>query len=68
MDNEGKRKSFTICDKINILAQVDAHIGALLELVLCLRLSICPLNTSVKNHEIEEGMCSVDFSQSSRNR
>jgi hypothetical protein len=27
MDNKGKPKSLRVSDKINILAQVDAHIG-----------------------------------------
>jgi hypothetical protein len=31
MDNDGKPKSFTISDEINILVQVDAHIGAHIE-------------------------------------
>jgi hypothetical protein len=56
MDNKGKRKSFTISDKINILVQVDAHIGTHVELASRLRLSVSTLNTTVKNcEEIERG-------------
>jgi xylose isomerase len=35
MDKKEKRKSFTISDKINILVQVDAHIGTNDELASC---------------------------------
>jgi hypothetical protein len=45
MDNKGKLRSFTISNKINILVQVDAHIGTSVELALCLRLSVSMLNT-----------------------
>jgi hypothetical protein len=38
MDNKGKRKSFTVSDKINILAEVDAHIGTRVEVESWLRL------------------------------
>jgi hypothetical protein len=51
MDNKGKRKSFTISDKINILAEVDAHIGTHVELTSHCRLSVSMLNTNVKNRE-----------------
>jgi hypothetical protein len=51
MDNKGKWKSFTISDKINILAQVDAHIGTHVELASCLRFSVSTLNITLKDHE-----------------
>jgi hypothetical protein len=55
MDNKGEQKSFTISDKINILAQVNAHIGTLVELASRLRLSMSTLYTIVKNcEEIEK--------------
>jgi hypothetical protein len=38
MDNKGKWKSFTIREEIDILVQVDAHIGTCVELALHLRL------------------------------
>jgi hypothetical protein len=38
MDNKGKWKSFAI-KEVNILVQVDAHIGTYVELALHLRLS-----------------------------
>jgi hypothetical protein len=41
MGNKGKRKSITVCAKINILAQVDAYIGTGVELASWLRLQ-CP--------------------------
>jgi hypothetical protein len=39
MDNRGKWKPFTISDKINIFAQVDAYIGTHVELAPRLTLS-----------------------------
>jgi centromere protein B len=56
MDNKGKWKLFTISDKINILAQVDAHTDTHVELASRLRLSVSTLNTIVKNHEEIERM------------
>jgi hypothetical protein len=35
----------------NILAQVDAHIGTHVELASHLRLSVCTINTEVKNQD-----------------
>lgn len=46
-----KRKVFTINDKISIIAQVDAHIGACVELASQLGLPVFTLDTTVKNHE-----------------
>jgi hypothetical protein len=43
-----------ISDKINILAQVDAHIGTCVELTSRLRLSVPALNTLVNNLEETE--------------
>jgi hypothetical protein len=54
VDNKGKRKSFTISDKINILAQVDAFIGTRVGLASHLRLSVSMLNTIVKNRQETE--------------
>jgi hypothetical protein len=51
MENKCKRKSFTIIDKINILVQVDVHIGTHTELASWLGLSVSTLHTTVKNHE-----------------
>jgi hypothetical protein len=51
MNNEGKPESLTVSDKINILAQVDAHIGTHVEHASWLRLSVHTLNPIVKNHE-----------------
>jgi centromere protein B len=54
MNNKGKRKSFTVNNKINIVAEVGAHIDTRVELASCLRLSVSKLNTIVKNHEETE--------------
>jgi hypothetical protein len=54
MDIKIKQELSTISDKINILAQVDAHIGTRLELASRLRLSVSTLNTTVKNREESE--------------
>jgi hypothetical protein len=40
MDNKGKPTSFTISDKIYILAHVNAYIGTHVELASCLRLCV----------------------------
>jgi hypothetical protein len=55
MDNKGKHKSLAVSDKINILAQVDAHIGTHVEQATWLRLSVPTLNPIVKNCEEIEG-------------
>jgi hypothetical protein len=54
MDNKGKWKSFTIRDKINILAQIDVHIGTCTELVSRLGLSSVSTLNTVKNCEETE--------------
>jgi hypothetical protein len=61
MDNKGKWKSFTVSNKINILAQADAHIGSHVELA--------PpwLRLSVKNLEETKRYVQCDLSPSSRN-
>jgi hypothetical protein len=46
MDNKGKRKSFTVSDKINISVQVDAHIESHVELASRLRLSVFSVGVS----------------------
>jgi hypothetical protein len=46
MDNKEKPKSLTISDKINILAQVDAHIGTFVKQASQLRLSVPTLSPS----------------------
>jgi hypothetical protein len=66
VDSKGKRKSFTISDKINILAQIDALIGTHVELASHLRLSVPVQNTTVKNCEEIEGRY-VGLSPSSGN-
>jgi hypothetical protein len=54
MDNNGKWKSFAVSNKINILAQNDAHISSRAELAQQLRLSASMLNIVVKNREETE--------------
>jgi hypothetical protein len=49
--DEGKQKSITISDKINILVQVDAHIGTCVVLASHMRLSVPTLNTTLKKRE-----------------
>jgi hypothetical protein len=51
MDNKGKLKSITVSDKINILVQIDAHIGTCAELASQLRLPVFILDTIVEKHE-----------------
>jgi hypothetical protein len=46
-----KLKSFIIGNRINILAEVYAHIGKHVELASWLTLSVSTLNTTVKNSE-----------------
>jgi hypothetical protein len=48
------RAEFSAADKINILAQVDAHIGTNVEQASWLRLSVPTLHPNVKNHEETE--------------
>jgi hypothetical protein len=64
IDYKGKRKSFKIGDKINILAQADAHSGTCVELESCLRLSVSTLNTTMKVMKSKKS--SVDLPPSSR--
>jgi hypothetical protein len=40
MDHKGKPKSLTVSDEINILVQVDTHIGTLVEQASQFRLSL----------------------------
>jgi hypothetical protein len=51
MDSREKSKSHKISDKINILAQADAHIGIPVEHASWLRLLILILDPIVKNCE-----------------
>jgi hypothetical protein len=54
MDDKGKPKSLAVSEKINILAQVDLHIGAHAEQASQLRISLPTLNTTAKNYEETE--------------
>jgi hypothetical protein len=47
-----KRKSFTISDKIDILAKVDTHTGMRVDPTLELGLPVSKLNTTVNNREV----------------
>jgi hypothetical protein len=51
MDNKRKPKSLTVSDEINILAQLDTHIGTHVEQASKLRFSVPTLNPFVKNRE-----------------
>jgi hypothetical protein len=51
MDIKGKLESLAVSEKINILAQVDIHIGAHVEQASQLRISLPTPNSTVKNHE-----------------
>jgi hypothetical protein len=51
MDNKGKWKSITVSDKMNILVEIDAHIGTCVELASRVETSMFTLDTIVKNHE-----------------
>jgi hypothetical protein len=48
---QGKQKSFTVSDKIDILAECDPHILMYFDLASELGLLLFVLNTIVKNHE-----------------
>jgi hypothetical protein len=54
MDIKEKQKSLMVSDKINILAQADAHIGPRIVLPSQLGLSVSTQNSAVKNHKKAE--------------
>jgi hypothetical protein len=55
MDNKGKRKSFTMSDKINISGQGDAHIGSHVGLASRLRLSVFSVSKEIERRYVHCG-------------